>query len=113
MSPGNFNCDSSNVVYLLYCDRCPEITYIGETGTSFRHRFNNHKSSIRKNSPGFPVAEHFNLADHSFANLKVFILSGNFKTAQDRRKCEIKTILRLNTHKNGLNRDLDFMSGFV
>ena len=78
---------------------------IGLDFLMFPHSFNKHKSSIRKNSPGFSVAEHFNLADHSFAILRAFILFGNFKTSQDRRKCEIKFFLTLNTHMNGLKRN--------
>ena len=110
LRPGRFNCDSDNVVYLLYCTKCPQVTYIGETSTKFRLRFNNHKLSIRQNKIGFPVAEHFNLANHSLSNLKFAILYGHFKTAQERSNRELKTILRLNTHNTGLNKDLAFMS---
>ena len=110
LKPGKFNCDSDNVVYMLNCTLCPLATYIGETSTSFRLRFNNHKHSIRRNSTGFPVAEHFNLPNHSLSHLKCSILFGNFRTAQERRKREIKTILQLKAHTTGLNRDLSFMS---
>ncbi|KAJ8025868.1 hypothetical protein HOLleu_33546 [Holothuria leucospilota] len=56
--PPNLDCDSQNVVYLLYCTMCTNGLYVGETGTKFRYRFNNHKKSIRYNTRGFPVAEH-------------------------------------------------------
>lgn len=56
--PGRFNCDSENVTYILICSKCPEGIYVGETGTKFRLRFNNHSFSIRKNLKGFPVATH-------------------------------------------------------
>ena len=42
VTPGNHNCDSANVVYLIHCQICPEALYIGETGGNFRYRFNNH-----------------------------------------------------------------------
>ena len=31
-TPGNYDCDSANVVYLIHCQKCPEAQYIGETG---------------------------------------------------------------------------------
>ena len=42
VKPGNHNCDSANVVYLIHCQKCPEALYIGETDGNFRYRFNNH-----------------------------------------------------------------------
>ena len=42
VKPGNHNCDSANVVYLIHCQKCQETLYIGETGGNFRYRFNNH-----------------------------------------------------------------------
>ena len=42
VKPGNYNCYSANVVYLIKCQKCPEAQYIGETGGNFRYRFNNH-----------------------------------------------------------------------
>ena len=110
LKPGNFNCDTSNVVYLLFCNKCPHATYIGETSTKFRLRFNNHKLSVRNNNPGFPVAEHFNLPEHTLSDLKCVLSYGNFKSAQERCNRELKTIISLNTHRTGLNRDLAFMS---
>ena len=66
--PGNYNCDSCNIVYLLMCSKCDSGNYIGETSNRLRLRVNNHKKSIRDNSRGFPVAVHFNLPDHSLKN---------------------------------------------
>ena len=43
----NFNCNSSNVVYLITCKKC-SLQYVGSTVTKFRLRFNNHKSRIRR-----------------------------------------------------------------
>ena len=48
--PGNYNCDSANVVYLIHCQKCQEAQYIGETGGNFRYRFNNHTHSITQKS---------------------------------------------------------------
>ena len=41
----SFDCDSEGVVYLILCKQCKK-KYVGSTITSFRKRFNNHKSSI-------------------------------------------------------------------
>ena len=110
--PGNYNCDSSNIVYLLMCNKCNYGNYVGETSTKFRLRMNNHKKSIRDNHKGFPVAVHYNQADHSINDLSCVILSGNFTTTADRQLYEQKLIQRFDTYKCGLNRDLGFLSKY-
>ena len=57
----HFTCLSVNVVYSIICRRCGCL-YIGETGRWLRECFGEHLRSIRTNSPGFPVAKHFNSA---------------------------------------------------
>ena len=39
------------VIYVIRCTRCSKI-YVGSTITSFRKRFNNHNSSMRKYEQG-------------------------------------------------------------
>ena len=39
----SFNCDLSNVVYLIECNVCG-VQYVGSTCTHFRLRFNNYKA---------------------------------------------------------------------
>ena len=108
--PGNYNCDSCNIVYLLMCNKCDSGNYIGETSSRLRLRLNNHKKSIRDNSRGFPVAVHFNLPDHSLKNLRCVILRGDFKTTADRLICEQTLIYKFKTHSKGVNQDLAFLS---
>ena len=55
----NFTCQSESLVYCISCRRCP-LLYIGETGRNLRSRFSEHLRSIRNNTPGCPVAQHFN-----------------------------------------------------
>ena len=43
----SFDCNSIGVVYLITCKKCLK-QYVGCTITSFRVRFNNYKSSLRK-----------------------------------------------------------------
>ena len=40
--PGNYNCDSCNIVYLLICDKCDYGNYIGETSNRLRFRLSIH-----------------------------------------------------------------------
>lgn len=113
LRPGSFSCDTCDVVYLITCSLCPTIPYIGQTSTSFRLRFNKHKSSIRLNKAGFPVAEHFNLPDHSLNNLKFAILHrGNLTDTSKRTLVETQLIHRTGPYVHGLNRDFSFLSGF-
>ena len=62
-------CDSSNIVYLLYCDTCSNTQYIGETKNSLRTRFYQHRSNINTNT-GTHVTRHFNLQNHTLSNMK-------------------------------------------
>ena len=47
----DFDCDSKGVVYLIECKKCIKL-YVGSTITSFRKRFNNHKSSLVRHRKG-------------------------------------------------------------
>ena len=44
IEPGNYNCDSYNIVYLLMCNKCDCGNYIGETSNK-QTRLNNHKKA--------------------------------------------------------------------
>ena len=46
-----FDCDSAGVIYVIICKKCSKI-YMGSTITSFRRRFNNHKSSVKRYGNG-------------------------------------------------------------
>ena len=110
--PPLLTCDSKNLVYIFHCNICPQGIYVGETGTPFRLRFNNHKKSIRDNKAGFPVAQHFNLPNHSIDNLQCTLIASNFKCPRLRKQSEIYWILKLKSNVNGLNRDLGPLSNF-
>ena len=62
-------CQSSNIVYLLYCHTCQQSQYIGETKNTLKTRFHQHCSNINKNT-GTLVTKHFNQTDHSIHNMK-------------------------------------------
>ena len=68
-----FNCDSQNIIYMLYCDKCEHNQYVGETKNSLKVRFYQHRSNINKNT-GTLVTQHFNSPNHSLANMKCIVL---------------------------------------
>ena len=106
VKPGNHNCDSANVVYLIHCKKCPEALYIGETGGNFRYRFNNHTHSIRQKK-FLPLPLHFNADD-----VKLCILKGNFKNTKHRKLTELQFIINFKTNKFGFNKDISFLSKY-
>ncbi|XP_033103820.1 uncharacterized protein LOC117106549 [Anneissia japonica] len=103
--PPNDDCCAHNVLYLIYCTKCNNGNYVGETGTTFRSRFNNHKTTIRNKDSNHTVSLHFNSLDHDINDMRFLIISSNFKSTKDRRCEETKWIHRLKTHINGLNKD--------
>ena len=62
-------CQSSNIVYLLYCDTCQQPQYVGETMNTLQTRFYQHRSNVNKMT-GTLVTKHFNQTDHSIHNMK-------------------------------------------
>ena len=76
----SFDCDSIGVIYLLKCARCFKV-YVGSTITTFRKRFNNHKSSLRKYGQGIRhmagehlYAHYFGEEHEGLADLRVIII---------------------------------------
>ena len=111
--PPNHNCDSANILYCLLCAKCPEITYIGETSTRFRIRFNNHKISIRQHRTGFPVAEHFATDNHSVEDMKVCLFGGGYESAEERKLDELRAIIKSHSFINGLNKELSWLKKYT
>ena len=112
MRPGNYYCNSSNVIYLIKCKKCDSGNYIGETSTFFRLRMNNHKKSIRNNNKGLTVARQFNIPGRSICDLECVILKGDFSNKADRLIEEQTLIHKLNTDTHGLIQDLDFLAPY-
>ena len=84
--------------------------YIGETGRRLRERFGEHLRSIRNNSPGFAVAEHFNSASHSLNDIMICGLKRCSGDNTRRKKQEMRLIFELGTLKqNGLNINFSFI----
>ncbi|CAN7997262.1 unnamed protein product, partial [Ixodes hexagonus] len=98
---GNFDCDSSNVVYLLQCTACDK-QYIGQTATPFRIRFNNHKAHVAS-LPSLPLSRHMTIPGHSNEGLSVTILQSGFRSHYEREIRESYLILKFNTVSTGIN----------
>ena len=65
------SCKSSDIVYLISCRRCGQ-QYVGETEQQLHCRINSHRYDIRhRRTEESPVAEHFNGAGHTLADLTV------------------------------------------
>lgn len=98
---GSFDCDSSNLVYLLECGGC-NMQYIGQTDGPFRMRFNNHRYHT-KALPNLPLSRHLAMQNHSFDDIKVTLLQSSFSSCREREQCESYLIYKFNTLKGGLN----------
>ena len=65
-----------NLVYAITCQSC-NLIYVGETSRSLMVHFSEHLADIRHNCSK-PVAQHFNSAGHTIADIKVKGLNGNY-----------------------------------
>ena len=61
----HFDCNSQGVIYLITCGKCSK-QYVRSTITTFRLRFNNHKSSINRFSKGQRGLSGQHLYEHFF-----------------------------------------------
>ena len=104
--------DSQKVVDILFCSKCPNAVYVGETSNRFRFRLINHKHSIEHNFSGFPVAMHFNEQSHAIKYRRCFVIQNRLPNMANRKLIEQKTIIKHNTHITGLNKDRDFLSHY-
>ena len=67
------SCTTSNVVYLLDCQRCKQVQYVGETGQTMKKRFHKHRSDINTKKDTL-VARHFCEPSHSLTDLKCTVI---------------------------------------
>ena len=110
---GNHTCGSIGVVYLIFCQKCPNAWYFGETSGTLRTRMNGHRQTINHNNCVVPVGDHFNLADHCLDDLRVLVVSGDLQDIFQRRKREISLIYSFRTYEWGLNRDMGFLTHYL
>ena len=65
----NFNCTSSNLIYLITCKHCKK-QYVGLTTKQLNVRINHHRSSIINHKPIY-LSNHFNFEDHALTDITV------------------------------------------
>ena len=98
---------------LVYCTSCRHctVTNIGETRCTRRQQFGEHFWSIKKNMPGFPVADHFNTAGHSIPEALVHRLTCILcKENAQQKRLEMRLIFQLGTsHSHCLYSDFCFL----
>ncbi len=96
------------MVHGIECKKCSDLLYVGET-MSLYERFQNHKSTIKKNDKSQLVAKHFNENSHTIADMGVIDIQNlNRDSTFYRRNIEDIWIDRLNTYvPNRLNRQLN------
>ena len=78
-------CDSSNIVYLLYCDTCRHTQDIRETKNDLGIRFYHHRSNINTNT-GTHVTRPFNLQNHTTANMKCLAIERVHTDGMEKRQ---------------------------
>ena len=78
------------------------MQYVGMTTRALHERFNDHRSDIRLKKQT-PIAEHFNLPDHSMEDLTIMIIDqeDNVKKLRERERYWIN---ELGTKVHGLNQ---------
>jgi len=99
---------SKNIVYCISCRRCPQL-YIGEIGRTLHERFGEHLRSVKKNTGGFPVAEHFNSPGHSLSDIAVRGLRRCSGASFRRRQLESRACRLGTMQADGLNNVFHFL----
>ena len=69
----NVDCNSENVIYLIFCRRCPE-QYIGETKRKFKDRMGEHRNYVRNQVLIKAAGLHFNKPGHQLSDMQVTVL---------------------------------------
>ena len=114
---GLLNCDSEKVLYLLKCNVCGEVPYVGKAKTKFRYRFNNYKSkhrAFRKGNQKVPQKRfhaHYCLDGHSGIDDCDFVIFERCETHEQLKEREIFWQHRLKTfYPIGLNEKKEYLN---
>ena len=102
----NLNCQSSNIVYLIECNKeqCKK-RYIGETGRTLQCRIADHRGYIVNENLNTATGHHFNTPGHSVSNLRVTIIEKVKTNDESYRKIREKYhINKFDTYHRGLNQ---------
>ena len=95
----NFNCTSSNLIYLITCKKCRK-QYVGLTTKQLNVRVNHHRTNIINHKPIY-LSAHFNFPDHSITDLSIqaidTVASNCSNILQELQKLEKYWIQKLRT----------------
>ena len=70
---GGYNCNSSNIVYMLECAKC-SMQYVGESQATLNQRFLQHRGYVRNKELDKVTGEHFNKPGHNIADMKICVI---------------------------------------
>jgi hypothetical protein len=65
---GTMNCQTVEVIYGMFCEKCRKVVYVGKTINKLRDRFYGHKQDMKGNDEDKPVM--FSLSTHYYQNLQ-------------------------------------------
>ena len=105
----HMTCQVQNFIYILFCSKCKNKQYVGESKNTMKTRFASHRSDIKiksKQSGKIPhIIQHFSLPGHSLSDMRAFPIEQVYrKDTQYRRSRERFWYLKLHTvYPEGLN----------
>jgi len=108
----NSNCNSRGIIYIIKCNLCSNVFYIGESGRTVNERIYEHIKDIKNFKPYYKyknVSFHFNLIGHDYRqHLSFYIFKNNCDDYYTRRYYETMLIyIFLNNNNNLLNDEKD------
>lgn len=103
-TPPQTTCNSSSVIYLIECTRCPTRNqYVGQTLRPIKNRMAGHRAAYRLGTKKTHLYHHFRKRDHTFEDARVTIIQKDVRT-EDLLREESKWMKKLKTDApHGLN----------
>ena len=114
----NSSCDTTGIVYIIKCNLCPGVFYIGESGKTVKKRISAHINKIKNFVPfsyhNTNVSKHFNLIGHNYLHhFRFFIFIKNCDDKSIRRNYENQLLnIFKNMKKNLINDSEDLNRNF-
>ena len=100
----HFDCQTSNLVYLIECTKCHD-QYIGQTQHTLEKRGNQHLGYIANNNQTQATGRHFNLPGHNSSHMTISVLEiVSRKDKSYREQRESHWIDKFNLVYRGMNK---------
>ena len=101
---GHIRCTSQNLVYGIFCEKCAQVIYVGETKQTLYARHLSNFSRIRTSHQD-EISKHFSSGNqHSIKDYKVFGIQKTNREDEYRKAREVFWISKLKTLRpHGLN----------